>query len=110
MQSLESQVLCSYGAGLENVVALAIRALAIKVLAADALAAPTALIALAEKTKATTALASKVLQAIAIAVQTALVVPAAEKNTNSEKFAHSFVGFLRIYWFGGFFFFSVTRT
>src|SRR5579863_10037296 len=104
MQSLESQVLYSYGAGLENVAPLAIHALATKVRAAAALAGQIALIALAAKTKATTALASKVPQEIAIAGQTALVVLVAEKNTNSKQFAHSFVGFLRIYWFGGFFF------
>ena len=112
-QSLESQVFCSYGAGSKNVALRAIHALATKVHAEAALAAPIVLIAhaaeipavaLAEKIETTIALASKVLQAIAIAGQTAPVVLVAEKNTNSKKFAHSFVGFLRIYWFGGFFF------
>jgi hypothetical protein len=62
------------------------------------------------KTRANTALAAEVLLMDAIAAQIALVALATEISLSGKNFAHSFVGFLRIYRFGGFFLFKESRA
>jgi hypothetical protein len=97
----------SWFAGYKNAANLAAHVVAIKAPAALRMgAAPVDLIvgvALAAKIKVNIAPAAKVLLKVATAVQNAHVAPAADINLSDRNFAHSFIRFLRIYRFGGFF-------